>query len=197
MISNEPLDRRYLEAAASALDEVAERFRAEPASFLCERDLQAVLFALLFDRLSDAVVTWNQAAVGLSGVAEGRPLRVNPVKTEYPADERFDVAVLAPEKMYPRQKAWSQPVRVGIELKLWQADQSGGDFHADRKKLELYLDKAAKEQRPFAGVCIAFCHRADEPRLDGWGASARRFVRSGELSIRDNEVSMVVVAPPG
>lgn len=195
MTSAERLDRTYLDAVSSVLDGVAETFRREPASFLYERDLQALLFGRLFDRLATSTLAWSGTELGLPGLAR-HPLRLNPVKTEYPSDQRFDLAVLAetPDRLF---NAWNQPVRIGIELKLWQADLTGADFRTDREKLDRYRAKAREVPRPFAGVCVAFCHRPDDWRLKEWGTAAHRIERVGELSIPDDAVTALVVVPNG
>lgn len=154
-------ERAYRAAAAAAVASVAARFQHEPASFLSERDLQAMLFANLFDMLADRPLQWTAADVGLSKIGRAT-LYANPVKTEYSlgnTQERFDVAVLSPV-VRPKQHAWTQSVAVGIEVKFWQAGGGGWGIGDDVRKLEAY--KRAPGSEPFTGLALLFCHSAEK-----------------------------------
>lgn len=157
------IERIYLDAVRASVQVVAERFTSDPASFLYESDLRGLLFAQLFNGLADAVLPWRPEETGLLGVpVRGLSLHVNPVKSEYTygdvaARDRFDIAVLA-RKLRPGSNAWNQHVRIGVEIKLWQADGSGGGFHDDIGKLKRYAACANQEGRRFTGLCLVFCH---------------------------------------
>jgi hypothetical protein len=194
--SNEGRESGHLEAVSLAVREVAAIFRTQPESFLFERDVQGLLFARLFDRLASSPVTWSPEKKGLPGLLNRAALRLNPVKTEYPGGLLFDVAVLGLET-YPDLKAWFQPVRIAVELKLWQADtQTGYHFDNDKKKLETYAAKARAEGRRFTGLATAFCHHRSDWRVEQWGASAdlRDAEKSLELPLHGVR-SLVISAP--
>jgi hypothetical protein len=188
--------RGYLDAVALAVRNVAEIFRAQPESFLFECDVQALLFARLFDRLSGSPITWSPDKKGLPGLLNRTTLRLNPVKMEYPAGLLFDIAILGLET-YPDLKAWSQPVRVAVELKLWQADtKTGYHFDNDKKKLETYAEKARSEGRNFTGLCVAFCHHRSDWRVERWGASADGREDEATMELPLHGVRSLVVSAP-
>jgi hypothetical protein len=179
-----------------AVREVAAIFRTQPESFLFERDVQGLLFARLFDRLAGSPVTWSPEKKGLPGLLNRAALRLNPVKTEYPGGLLFDVAVLGLET-YPNLKAWFQPVRIAVELKLWQADlRTGYHFDRDKKKLETYAEKAMSEGRRFTGLCIAFCHHRADWRVEKWGASADGRDDEALLELPFQGVRSLVISAP-
>lgn len=155
----------YLAAVASALRSIATTFRSAPASFLFEASLQALFHARLFDLLAAYPITWDLAGKGLRRFGGAGRVTLNPVQAEFPAGVRFDIAVLSADSV-PDLKAWSQPVRVGIELKLWQADGvTGSHFQSDKRKLERYGELAAEAGRRFTGLCVAFAHDREDPRV--------------------------------
>lgn len=196
MDASETPTQRYLDAVAFAAQNVAATFRREPASFLFEADVQALLFGRLFDRLSDSTIAWDPATKGLPGLAQDTALKLNPVKMEYPAGRLFDIAVLE-TSTYPDQKAWTQPVRVGVELKLWQADgKTGCHFDRDRLKLEEYLHLAEAEGRAFTGLCLAFCHSRQDWRMAQWAGQADLVDAEERLELPNHGIRTLVISSP-
>lgn len=190
------LDAPYLEAVKTAVSDVAATFRAQPGSFLFEAEVQALLYARLFEFLAGSPVTWDLTNKGLPGLGNEGPLTLNPVKAEYPAGQRFDVALLAKESR-PGLKAWSQPVRVGIELKLWQADlRTGAHIEGDRQKLERYAAEAMLDGRQFTGLCIAFCHSRDDWRLKQWATADDLRDGENQLMLPAHGVRSLVISAP-
>jgi hypothetical protein len=190
------VERSYLEAVSFAVRNVAATFREQPESFLFEADVHALLFARLFDRLAGFPVTWAPEKKGLPGFLDRTALRLNPVKMEYPGDQLFDIAVLGLETS-PKEMAWTQPVRVGVELKLWQADtKTGYHFDNDKRKLEAYAAKAFSEGRHFTGLCVAFCHHRSDWRFDQWGASANGRDDEAIMELPVHGVRTLVIAAP-
>lgn len=191
-------DRRKLDAVAEAIQTVAGQFRREPASFLFEADLQAVVFTRLFDLLAASKVSWQVGQLGLSGFKD-REVILNPVKSEYlyehSSGQRFDVAVLSPKPRSER-KVWNQDVRIGIEIKLWQADcRTGDNFVKDRKKLERYQEAARSEERLFTGLCVTFCHVETDERVTKWGDGATRLDGTQRPELPANGVEAFLVVP--
>lgn len=179
-----------------AVREVAATFRAQPESFLFEYDVQGLLFARLFDRLAGSPITWSPDRKGLPGLLNRTALKLNPVKMEYPGGLRFDIAVLD-SRTHSDQKAWTQPVRVAVELKLWQADlRTGAHFKDDRVKLENYAAKAKANGSDFTGLCIAFCHHRADWRVEKWGASADGRDDEALLELPFHGVRSLVVSAP-
>lgn len=159
------LGATYLPAVTAAVRSVATAFRESPGSFLFEAGVHALLYTRLFDALRATPITWDLAGKGLVRYGSAGSIALNPVQAEYPADMRFDIALIAAET-FPDQKAWTQPVRAGIEVKLWQADGvTGQHFRDDRRKLEGYADRAAHDGRYFTGLCVAFAHDREDPRV--------------------------------
>ena len=106
------------------------------------------------------------------------------------------IAVLGVET-YPELKAWSQPVRIAVELKLWQADtKTGYHFDNDKKKLETYASKAQAEGRRFTGLAIAFCHHRSDWRVEQWGASADGRDAETSLELPLHGVRSLVISAP-
>ena len=194
MGTTEQTERHYLDAIEVSVQKVADHFRREPASFLYEADLRGLLFTRIFDYLSDSVRTWKPVDDCWAGMAAGPALLVNPAKTEYPKPEPFDVAVLVPE-MCADKNAWNQNVRVGVEIKLWQADGTGGNCNFDKKKLERYGAKAQAEGRRFTGLCLVFCHLRNDKRLGMWGGGAAKVEGHGGLAIPEQGVRTFVITP--
>ncbi len=160
--------KRRLAAVAAAIRHVADTFRATPASFLYESDLQSLLYARLFEDLSREPILWRPNQNVWDDIAGDKPLVINPVRSEYPSGVLFDVAVLPP-KLDDEQNAWCQPVEIAIEIKFRQADGSGSPFKEDLDKLARY--RASNAGRPFTGVFVVFCHRASDWMLAEWNAA--------------------------
>jgi hypothetical protein len=194
--SDAVLEQPYLDAVTSALRDVAATFRQQPESFLFEADVQALLFARLFDGLHRYPISWQSADLGMPGFGDRRAFTLNPVKAEFPAGTRFDLALLA-QHAQAGVKAWSQPVRVGIEIKLWQADQrTGARIARDWQKLQRYRELAGKLQRPFTGLCVAFCHSRSDWRLKQWISPEDGIDTEDSLVLpRDGIRSLVISAP--
>jgi hypothetical protein len=176
-----PIESRYFDAVAASIREVVDAFRTAPASFLFEAELQGLLFARVFHELSDLAISWTPSDTCWANVGHGPTLRVNPVKAEYPADKRFDLALLAPE-MDPGRKAWNQNVRLAIEIKFRQADGTGRGFEDDEAKLREYAKVCGAEGRRFTGVCLVFCHLRGDRTLRRWQENGRIEVNPDMLS---------------
>ncbi len=175
-------DGRYLAAISDVIKDVVGVFKREPASFLYESDLRGLMFARLFDNLSNSLLPWVPADRRWAKLANGQKLWINPVKTEYPTSTRFDIALMGPE-ILAEWKIWEQHVRVAIEIKFWQADGTGGGFVRDVKKLDDYGKAAREDGRPFTGICIVFCHRRDDPYLPEWVADGKIVKNPAELTL--------------
>jgi hypothetical protein len=196
MSTIDSLEQPYLGAVIAAVRAVASGFRSQPASFLFEAEVQALLYTRLFDILAPFPLSWDPTGKGMPGLSSELALRLNPVKAEYPAGRRFDIAILAQETR-PSLKAWSQPVRVGIELKLWQADQvTGARMDADRLKLERYGAEADGDGRRFTGLCIAFCHSRDDWRMKQWATAGDRPDEEERLVLPAHGVRTLVISAP-
>ncbi len=161
------LDARYLTTVSKAIKDVVGHFKREPASFLYEADLQGLLFARLFDGLSNSPLPLVPTDKPWAELANGQKLWVNPVKTEYPTGRRFDIALIVQE-VRSEWKIWDQHVRAAIEIKFWQVDGTGGGFIRDLEKLNDYGKTAHEDGRQFTGICVVFCHRRDDPDLTEW-----------------------------
>jgi hypothetical protein len=190
----DPLGPTYLAAVATALRSVSTTFRGSPASFLFEAGVQAMLHTRLFDLLATHPIRWDLAGKGLLRFGTDGEIALNPVQAEFPAGVRFDIALIGAETR-PDVKAWGQPVRVGIELKLWQADGvTGGHFDRDRRKLERYCEAAAEEGRCFTGLCVAFCHDREDPRLSDRARDADIVYADQHLELPQHGVRTMIVS---
>lgn len=194
--SLEDQEAHHLGELAIAIQRTSEVFRAEPASFLFEADLRSLLFARAFDGLAQSTYLWPADEVSLASLTPGVPLRVNPVKAEYKygasTRRRFDVAVLSPRRV--KDKAWNQHAWIGVEIKFWQADGTGHKFEGDRDRLHGYLADAEKAGRRFTGICLVFCHKRNEKRIETWGKS---LINLGSTlpSIRPGQVTGYLITP--
>lgn len=162
---NEATFDTYSVAIQKTVAAVAEEFKRSPESFLYEKDLQSLLFAKLYDALAPSAIEWPVRASDWMVLSGETPRRIVPVKTEYPSGTLLDIALLDPgfSTDAPR-KIWSQQVLVGIEIKLWQADNSGDLHHEDQEKLKRLVEAARLEMREMAGACLVFCHRPEDER---------------------------------
>jgi len=185
----------YLHAISDSMSVVAAKFRNQPLSFLYESDLQGLLFAELFARLSNLTFSWMSPNTNTrwSRILEGKTFIINPVKTEYPSGRRFDIAVIQPGPVLDALP-WDQHVRAAIELKYWQADGTGGGFEPDLKKLEDYANEALKDERRFTGVCAVFCYKADERFISEYFPIGVA-LNPKELSLKEHGVELWVFTP--
>ncbi len=192
------IEQRQLAAASLAIKQVAEQFRQTPGSFLYESDLQGLLYAELFDALAREPIRWKPGDARWDDVTDGEPLTINPARTEYPSDRRFDVAVLSP-RLNHEQNAWGQPVRIGIELKFRQVDGTGGGFQRDMDKLREYEREQRAAHRDFTGVCLVFSHRARDEFLAEWTRDppegGRIITNPAELSLPTCDVVAWAITP--
>lgn len=122
------------EVVSSCLQEIAQRFARSPASYLFEAEIQGELFVLLRERLGDERCIHLKAREFVDQVP-GRQFDV--VRAEYPSSVRFDLALVA-GPLSDSRTLWMQQPRIGIELKLWNFDGTGGGIDGDLEKLESY-----------------------------------------------------------
>ncbi len=170
MSANSELDQLFLDRLNKAINQVATLFKKHPLDFLYESDIQVALYSALYENFE--YLRFNPNAQRLKdfklpiGQSDGR---INPVKTEYPSGKRFDIAILDPNDSDINKKIWAQPCKVGIEIKFWQVDGTGGQVKGDVQKLLDYQQMREKQNRPFLGISLLFLQPGTpEKRLKGY-----------------------------
>jgi|GEM_PF-6376398 len=160
----------HLKLFHRGISESLAEFQGAPFDFLCERDLQAVVFwscrrAFTGKRIRMQGGYHNAAAYGgLSWI------ETVPVKCEYPNSRLFDVALIDatcleaydPEiwrqRNWKNDRFWDQRVRAAIEIKYIQLGDSmrtkAQGFDADVSKLMAYAHTSLDV--PFLGIALLF-----------------------------------------
>jgi hypothetical protein len=118
-------------AITQAIADFANDFATRPFDYLFEADVQADLHGRLRRVLeADPVDLKEIRDRQLFGVTD---LKVSRVHAEYPTSKRFDIALIAASDR--SASMWNQPVGAAVEIKLWQADGTGGGINEDLRKL--------------------------------------------------------------
>ncbi|HUX28131.1 MAG TPA: hypothetical protein VMV39_05055 [Terracidiphilus sp.] len=154
-------DATLLDQLRCATRKTIAEFSASPMDFLYESDIQSLMFAKLRDEM--LYVRYKFETKDFEERVGFIPI-INPVKSEYPSDRRFDIAVLS-EKPDPTCHLWLQPCRIAIEIKFWQVG-SGGHPRRDVDELQLYWQASKINGRPFTGIAMLFVQPAAEQRLE-------------------------------
>jgi hypothetical protein len=152
----------------SAICKTVKQFQDQPLDFLSESDIQALLFVELRNETREIRYLYDAEGAnhrfGFSRLGPNRPLRINPVTTEYyignGKQDRFDVAVLS-NKPDSASAIWRQPCQVAIEIKLWQPGYGEPGYRRDVEKLRRYqehLQDAFSPGRVFMGIAMLFVH---------------------------------------
>jgi hypothetical protein len=142
----------FPEAITKSIKEFAATFAERPFDYLFEADVQAYLHGRLSAALEADPVDLDQ--VRWRGQLQVPELKVSRVHAEYPTSKRFDLALVA--ECDSQSPIWNQPVGAAVELKLWQADDSGAGINGDLRKLHAQL--AESGNRAFLGVVLIACH---------------------------------------
>lgn len=158
-----------LDILHDALRNAIHEYQQSPFNFLYERDLQALVFAILYQGFSASRIRIN------GGYHPGHYggndyIETVPVKSEYPNDWAFDIAIIdgesvenfdpvkARERGWLNDPFWNQPVRAAIEIKYCQLGESVrrkvASVGVGVAKLLEYRDKFPG--RPFLGIALAF-----------------------------------------
>ncbi|HHG84503.1 MAG TPA: hypothetical protein ENJ82_07130 [Bacteroidetes bacterium] len=129
-------------------------FQRDPEAELEITGFQRQLFSALYRNFSEVnfKIRLSRQALDIAYYPEQDSVELTPVKTAYPAKEKFDIAVLGPAISAPLKKEdheakrfqhfWEQPVAIGIYLHLCKAEQDSGKYLGklvrDLKKLTNY-----------------------------------------------------------
>lgn len=183
-------DKPFFDRVRTAIGDVVSDFSQYPADYLFESDLQCALFGSLRDTFKDvAFVSQSKDLLKFFG----DKLIIHPVKSEYPYNieghtrDRFDL-VLLDTTQDPLHRIYHQHCRLGIEIKLWNPDGTGGSVWPDVANLKDYLDAARQREMEFSGLAILFVLPGAEGRLH----TELKCVPSVP-TITPNEVSLHVV----
>lgn len=166
--------------AYEGIELVSREFCENPFMYLYEADLQSRLKSVLED-LTKAIRVSLDARYRKPVCYGGRTeISTSIVKAEYPSIGRFDIALIDAERPLRHAEGmtndvfWTQPVRVGIEIKYWQAGESKrsrlDDLQDDLNKLALYNKH---QSGSFLGIALLFIQShtdmvraADAPMLN-------------------------------
>ncbi len=184
----------YISVLHQTIAELVQRFQRNPFDFLYERDLQAMLFALLVEGFGSETIVMKGGWRDATEYGDSDTVSTVPVKSEYPASSRFDVAIIDPEALRTYDEAlwraeglksdafWNQPVLAAVELKYCQLGdrqelrRAGCDSDID--KLRRYLEE--RGERPFLGISLLFIQSASlDPTIFFDGTELRENPKSG------------------
>lgn len=152
----------FLEAITQSINAFAQDFAKRPFDHLFEADIQADLHGRLRAALQDHRVDFGQ--VRDHGQLGMRDPFVSRVHAEYPTSRRFDLAIIS--RCNRDARIWNQPVSAAIEIKLWQADGTGGGINRDLRKLHEYHDDPGTPE--LLGIALVAGH----PRIGVHGKRA-------------------------
>jgi hypothetical protein len=145
-----------------AIRAFADAFAKQPFNYLFEADVQADLHARLRTTLDTLHV--DLGTVRDHGRLGMKDPMVSRVHAEYPTGIKFDLAIVS--GCDAEKRIWNQPVGAAIEIKLWQADGSGGGINGDLWKLHQHSATSGTEK--FLGVAMVAGH----PKIGSQGKGA-------------------------
>lgn len=179
-----------LEHAAPVISDFLTGFQRNPEGAAEDSELRKALFSALFqqyDRL-DLQFSYDKEDLDIQYYPDRDKIRLNPVRTAYPAPEKFDIALL--DTMAPGQKAtdeeddrfkayWRQPVAAAITLHLCVDSDIAGKYlrklDRDLKKMAAYSAQKSAETE-FAGLALLMV-AGDAP--EGVGAEVLPEIATG------------------
>lgn len=133
-----------LDLAAPVISDFIIGFQRNPAGVAEDSDLRKQLFSELFRHFDAQEVRFSmeKAAVDIAYYPERSKIRLNPVRTAYPAAEKFDIAILDPAALPTEgdrfEAYWQQPIAVAINLHFASDPDSAGKY---LRKLDRDLGK--------------------------------------------------------
>ncbi len=164
----------YYNIVREELQEFVFKYQNNPFDFLTEYDIQSYLYTKIFDHFSD-----EEILVKIETNGENEPIRrwrqnkssiisINPVKTEYPAGYRFDIAVIDEQTIETKPSAyWHQKLKIAIEIKFHRCSfhripAEIRKFESDILKLRGYVD--SEQPTNFRGLSILFIQNDNDER---------------------------------
>lgn len=149
---------------AQVIEDFITGFRRDPDAMTEVLDLRRVLYSSIYRHLKTLNLRFEipQSELEINYNQEREIVRLTPVKTAYPAKEKFDIAVLDTTAKRPVANAeeryatyWQQPVALAIQLHFCPEDQDLEKYdrklRADLKKFDSY---AAENGSGFTGLSL-------------------------------------------
>ena len=111
----EEVSEDYYNIVRKEVQDFVDKYQKNPFDFLTEYDIQSYLYTKIFDHFfkenihvkietngeNEPITRWRQS--------ENPAISINPVKTEYPAGYRFDIAVIDDQSIEIKPSAyWHQ-----------------------------------------------------------------------------------------
>ncbi|MEM7037367.1 MAG: hypothetical protein AAF570_10330 [Bacteroidota bacterium] len=175
-----------LEATQQVLEDFLIGYGRNPETDFEDTDWRRVLFSALHRHFRSAGATYEMEknALGVTYYPQRDKVRLTPVKTAYPAAEKFDIAVLDTSAEAERPSAenspeqpygvfWAQPLIVAINIHLCKEDQAPSKYFrkldGDLKKFGKYAESSGQGDR-FCGLSILLVKddvEADERMIEG------------------------------
>jgi len=168
------MSEKYYDIAEEELKRFIKKYQKNPFDFLTEYDLQSYLYTKIFDHFEQEQIEIEIITTGINEPIKNfkkdgdLKIKVNPVKTEYPAGYRFDIAIIDKDNLEPKSYAyWHQKLKVAIEIKYHRCSFSR--IPAEVKKFKLDIVKLKEYQRQedpsnFKGLSILFIQNDNEDR---------------------------------
>ena len=166
----------FRETIKISIDRLVKDFQSNPFDYLYEADIQAALFAMAREEYGSVKVEMSGGYHRKTLGKESYVVTTTPVKCEYPSGNRFDIAVIDPERLqsydpskgvdlgWKNDSFWGQPLCAAVEIKYMQLgdrfDRRADGFLADIAKLKSYV---LADQR-FCGIALLFV-QTESPRV--------------------------------
>jgi hypothetical protein len=163
----------------AAIEEIAREFCENPFMYLYESDLQSRLTSILYLSTRSMLISLDARSRKPACFGDRTTIQTSILKTEYPSIGvvsslvptpvrrlgRFDIALIDEENPVRYTQGmtndvfWTQPVRVGIEIKYWQGGEPKrsrlAGLQGDLDKLATYGSRPDLSPR-FLGIALLF-----------------------------------------
>lgn len=152
------------------IEDLVVAYQRNPGENAEDTDLRKQLFSALYRKFSTANLAFRmpKASLDIGYYPERDTLALTPVKTAYPASEKFDIAVLDLTKTRPLEveeaksearfkRYWEQSVAMAIQIHVCKHDQNPLKYLSkltrDQKKFASYGESSAVD---FGGMSLLF-----------------------------------------
>jgi hypothetical protein len=165
---------QYYNIVREELEKFIRKYQKNPFDFLTEYDLQSYLYSKIFDHFEKEKIELEIETTGIKEPIKNfkkdgsLKIKVNPVKTEYPVDYRFDIAIIDNNELQPKASAyWHQKLKIAIEIKYHRCSfnripSETKKFKADIEKLKNY--QTDEEPKNFRGLSILFIQNDNQEK---------------------------------
>ncbi|NMB81408.1 MAG: hypothetical protein GYA14_06280 [Ignavibacteria bacterium] len=185
-----------LQTIQAEINEIAKRFQKNTFDYFYEEDIRSELYCLLKNKIK------HEYQFGISEI-NFKDLRNNLksntiissiVKTEYPRNKRFDIAILKEKG----EDFYNVPIQLAIEIKLGSKEtktDNFGKYSDDIRKL--LSNKNEINNDNFTGLAIYFYQTNIDnnyEKVSRWIGGEIKFNKVDNIVIEANKVNAIVIA---